>query len=96
MARLFIRPQAENDLDEIWLYIAQDNPQNADKFLDLIQETCVVISGYPSMGEVRDKLLAGLRSFPVGNYMVFYLPQKDGVDVVRVLHGSRDLQPVFQ
>ena len=38
MPRILKRPEAESDLDEIWLYIAQDNPQNADKFLDHIHE----------------------------------------------------------
>ncbi len=96
MANFLILPQAEQDLDEIWWYIAQDNPKNADRFLDSIQETCVVVSEYPNMGEARDELLAGLRSFPVGSYMIFYMPQKDMLNIVRVLHGSRDLKHVFE
>ncbi|MEQ1706587.1 MAG: type II toxin-antitoxin system RelE/ParE family toxin [Rickettsiales bacterium] len=96
MANFLILPQAEQDLDEIWWYIAQDNPKNADRFLDSIQETCVVVSEYPNMGEARDELFKRLRSFPVGNYLVFYISQKDKLNIVRVLHGSRDLKHVFE
>lgn len=95
MPRLFIRPRAENDLEEIWWYIAQDNLQNADQFLGLIEETCKLISDHPNMGEARNELLKNLRSFPVGNYLIFYVHLKDGVDIIRVLHGSRDLKPLL-
>ncbi|MEK6745440.1 MAG: type II toxin-antitoxin system RelE/ParE family toxin [Pseudomonadota bacterium] len=70
MSRLLIRAQAEKDLDEIWWYIAQDNPLNADGFLDLIQETCLAISEYPNIGEARGELIKKLRSFPVGSVSV--------------------------
>jgi toxin ParE1/3/4 len=95
MPHLFIRPQAENDLEEIWWFIAQDNPKNADNLLDSIAETCKLISKHPDMGEARNELLKNLRSFPVGNYLIFYMHLKDGVDIVRVLHGSRDLKPLL-
>jgi toxin ParE1/3/4 len=95
MPRLLKRPQAEADLDEIWWYIAQDSQKNANKFLDLIQEKCLLIASFPSMGENRDELLDGLRSFPIGSYLVFYFPFNDGIDIVRVLHGSRNLEAFF-
>jgi toxin ParE1/3/4 len=47
------------------------------------------------MGRRRDELAPGLRSFPAGRYVIFYLPLTDGVDIVRVLHGSRDIETVF-
>ncbi len=70
MANFLILPQAEQDLDEIWWYIAQDNPKNADRFLDSIQETCLAISEYPNIGEARGELIKKLRSFPVGSVSV--------------------------
>jgi toxin ParE1/3/4 len=48
------------------------------------------------MGRTRDELAAELRSFPVGRYVVFYMPLDDGVDVIRVLHGSRDIDAIFR
>ena len=67
MPRLLKRPEAESDLDEIWLYIAQDNPHNADRFLDRLQERCWALADFPQMGTSRDDLKAGLRCQPFGN-----------------------------
>ena len=95
MPRLLKRPEAESDLDEIWWYIAQDSPHNADRFLDRIQERCSALADFPQMGTRRDELKAGLRSQPVGNYLIFYFPLEDGADIVRILHGSRDIESLF-
>ena len=95
MPRLLKSPQAEIDLENIWLYIAQDSPNNADRFLDLIQEKCELIADFPSLGESCAELINGLRSFPVGNYLIFYFPLENGVNIVRVMHGSRDMNTQF-
>jgi len=95
MARVLKRPLAENDLDEIWLYIAQDNPDNADALLDKIEERCQAIAQFPFIGTDRDELMPDLRSLPVGNYLIFYMPIEDGIVVVRVLHGMRDVDALF-
>ena len=50
MLRIIKHPEAENDLDEIWLYIAQDNPDNADKLLDEIEETSRKLARFADMG----------------------------------------------
>ncbi|SJM94021.1 type II toxin-antitoxin system RelE/ParE family toxin [Crenothrix polyspora] len=92
MSCLLKRPEAENDLDEIWWYIAQDSPNNADIFLDRIQKSCESLANYPHMGISRDELKSNLRSHPVGNYLIFYFPIADGIDIVRVLHGSCDIE----
>jgi len=47
------------------------------------------------MGRARDELVPGVRCFPVGRYVVFYVPLDDGIDIVRVLHGARDIDAVF-
>lgn len=95
MPRLLKRPEAESDLDEIWWYIAQDSPLNADRFLDRIQERCLALADFPQMGMGRDELKQGLRSHPVGNYLIFYFPLEDGIDIIRVLHGSRDIESLL-
>lgn len=92
MPRVLKRPQAEADLEEIWWYIAQDSPQNADRFLDRINEKCLVLSEFPQMGVAQDDLKPNLRSFSVGNYLIFYFPIEDGIDIVRVLQGARDIE----
>jgi len=88
-------PQAESDLDEIWLYIARDSVESADAFLEQIEERCLALAEFPFMGVSRGELAPSLRSVAVGNYIVFYLPAADGVVVVRVLQGMRDIESVF-
>jgi toxin ParE1/3/4 len=94
--RLLKTPEAEEDLVEIALYIEGDNPDAADRLLDQFDQTFQRLSEFPLMGRHRDELAAGLRSFPVGNYVIYYLPLRDGIDVVRVLHGARDVRRIFR
>lgn len=89
------RPQAEADLDDLWWHIAQDNPDAADRLLDSIDERCATLAQFPYIGTSRDDLLPNLRSLPVGNYLIFYLPLPDGIEVVRVLPGMRDIDALF-
>lgn len=95
MPVLLERPQAQADVDEIWLFIAQDDLARADSFIDLIAERCRLLAENPRMGRDRSQLAAGLRSFPVGNYIIFYMPLPNGIEVVRVLNGARDMDALF-
>lgn len=95
MPQVLKRPQAETDLDEIWWFIAQDNPDNADRFLDKIEERCQALAQFPHLGVSREELVPALRSLPVGNYLIFYLPIEDGIEVVRVLPGMRDIDAML-
>jgi toxin ParE1/3/4 len=90
------RPLAELDLWEIWDYIADDSFERADDFLDLVEEKLRSLALTPGMGRRREELLPGLQSFPVGNYVVFYRAIADGIDVIRILHGSRDIEEIFR
>ena len=92
---IFKRPQALQDLADIWAYIADDNPSRADAFADLIDEKLQALARHPRMGRVRSELSADLRSFVVGRYVIFYLPLRNGIDIVRVIHGARDIQTIF-
>lgn len=95
MPTVLKRPEAERDLLEIWLYIAGDSIENADRFLDKLEQQCHSLGGQPQMGHDRGDLMPGLRSFPVGNYLIFYQAIDDGIDVIRVLHGGRYLPVLF-
>lgn len=81
---------------EIWNYIADDSLDRADGFLDRVEGKLQALARTPGMGRRREELLPGLQSFPVGNYVVFYQAIADGIDVIRVLHGSRDIEEVFR
>ncbi len=63
--------------------------------MDHIDEQFRVLATQPSMGRARDELAPDVRSFPFGRYVIFYMPLDDGIDVVRVLHGARDVDAVF-
>ena len=54
-----------------------------------------VLATQPMMGRARDELAPRVRSVPFGRYVVFYVPLDDGIDVVRVLHGARDIDAMF-
>ena len=88
---------AEEDLLQIWLTIAAENPTAADRVLDEIDRYARVLSEQPLMGKVRPELAPEVRSLPTRTpYILFYLPQTDGLVVVRVLHHARDIQDIFQ
>lgn len=84
-------PQTEIDLTAIWDYIATDNLRAADTLLVRIEATFDMLAETPFAGRERSELRTGLRSFPVGNYLIFYVPTSDGVEVVRVMHGRQDI-----
>ena len=95
MSRVSKTVRAEEDLLDIWLYIARDNPVAADRFLDTIEEKCAVLAGFPKMGKSRPELASGGRSFPIESYVVFYQIVESGIEVVRVLSGFRDIDAAF-
>jgi toxin ParE1/3/4 len=87
--------QAEADLIELWLYIAQDNPSAADRLLDEIEDKFLLLAANPQLGPTRPDIAADCRYFPVGRYLILYRLIPDGIEVVRVVQGSRRLEDLF-
>jgi len=83
--------QAEQDLIGIWRHIAVDNEPAANTLLDRIDAACRSLADHPRLGPARPDLAPGLRYFPVRRYLILYRSVGDGVEIVRVLHGARDL-----
>ena len=96
MSILFKRPLAELDLLDIWNYIADDSPDRADDFLDRIESKLMTLAQNSGLGRKRTELLPNLRSFPIDNYVVFYQQIDGGIDVIRLLHGLRDIEKTFK
>ena len=96
MNQFRISDTARADLNEIWFYIAQDDPEAADRFIRVLVSRFPKIAAAPELGRQREELSPRLRSFPVGRYVIFYRPVENGIEVVRVLHGARDLPPLFE
>ena len=95
MNSISLTPQAVQDLDDIWDYIAEDSPDRATAFLQSIEEKILNLAETPHIGRARPELLSLLRSFPIGKYVIFYQPIDNGIEVVRVLHGSRDINDIL-
>lgn len=96
MPQVTLTPQAKQDLSEIWTYIADYDEDLATKFLEQIHDKCLNLAAFPQMGRARHELLINLRSFAIKNYIIFYLPTEDGVEILRVLRGARDIEKLFQ
>ncbi|MEX2316228.1 MAG: type II toxin-antitoxin system RelE/ParE family toxin [Pirellulales bacterium] len=88
--------RAEEDLLAIAERIAQDSPRAASRWLDRIERTLSLLASQPLMGEAVDHIRAGLRRFTEGNYVIFYEPRKNGIGLVRVLHGARQIEALFE
>jgi len=84
-----------SDYEEIWRYIARDNPAAADRLITALERQISSLVTMPGSGRTEPKLAADLRSFPVGNYLIFYRPIANGIALVRVLHGARDITPEY-
>ena len=96
MPSIVLRPKALADLVEIWAYIAEDSIRQADAFAGRIDQQFRMLARQPNLGRERPELLEGLRSIPIGSYLIFYTPRPRGIEVVRVLHGARDLTLFFE
>ncbi|NEV63083.1 type II toxin-antitoxin system RelE/ParE family toxin [Thiorhodococcus minor] len=83
--------QAEEDLIDIWLYIAPGDRRAADRILDDIEEKLMLLRDQPSLGPARPDIAPGLRYFPMRRYLILYREITDGIEVVRVVHGARDV-----
>jgi len=96
MARVMWTPFAEKSLDQIYDFIAiqQQNPSGAIHVLREIERKCDLYAGQPEMGDRRHELADDLRCFPVGDFVVFYRPQTQGIGIVLVIHGARDIPEV--
>jgi toxin ParE1/3/4 len=95
MARVLFARIAEQDLDDIEDHIAAENVVAAHELTHLFYEKCALLATQPEMGRARPELGHDLRSFPVGNFLIVYRPAQDGIEVARVLRGSRDIDALF-
>ena len=99
--RLIIRPPVVVDMEQIADYLAERSINAADRFLDACHAEFDRLAAMPLMGGLRgfaDPWLAGLRSWTISgfpNHLIFYRPIEDGVEILHVLHGARNLGSIF-
>lgn len=83
--------RADEDLIDIWVSIATDNPVAADRMLDAIERRWELLAQYPYSGVARDDIAPGIRHLTAGQYLTFYRITDVGIEIVRVLHGRREI-----
>ncbi|GET39381.1 type II toxin-antitoxin system RelE/ParE family toxin [Microseira wollei] len=95
MNRYRLSQQAEQDLEDLWVYLAQQDKIAADRQVARLLDRFPMLAQFPNMGRQRNELFTGLRSFPVKPYIIFYTILPERVEIVRILHQSRDLEAQF-
>lgn len=89
------QPAAESDLDDIWLTIALNNPVAADRVIDAIHDRAKLLSDFPELGPERPDIAPDLRVLVEGSYLILYRFTETSVEIVRVVHGARDMTALF-
>lgn len=94
--------QAEADVADIVSFIAEDNPNAAERFLEAAEAAFDLLASMPSMGRAvpfQGRTAQGIRMWRVQGferYLIFYRAVEQGIEVVRVLHGARDIERLFE
>jgi len=96
MNRASITIRARADLDNIWLFIARDRPSAADQLLDKFGRVFEDLARHPQMGESRPELGRRIRAFSVGSYVIYFQTVDAGVEIVRIIHGARNVTDLRQ
>jgi toxin ParE1/3/4 len=98
-----LRPLADSDVDNQFEYLAVEaGLDTAKRFLHALQQAVEVVRQNPEIGSPRalsDRRLAGLRVWPVRGFrrhLIFYIPGPRTIEVVRVLHGMRDVEGLLE
>ena len=94
-----VAPEAEDELDNIWYRVAKESGsiEIADRFIESITERFYLLASHPHIGRHRDEdLRPGLRSFPVGEYVIIYRVEEQDVLILHVFRGSRDIEALLR
>jgi len=95
MPKYIITREAGEDINGILAYIAAENFSAALAFYDRLEGIFAMLADNKNAGRERPELKEDLRSFPEGNYLIFYRPWAGKIAIVRVIHGARDLDEIF-
>ena len=93
MAKVYYSALAAADIYENAEYIARDKPEAAHRWIETVQATCELLAHNPATGIERTVRSHGrCRSFVSGNYVIFFRSASDGIEIVRVVRGERDIE----
>ena len=89
-------PQAEADLLSIWDYLAENqSEEKAESYLLKLELQIELLLSQPLMGRSAEEIRPGLRRFPFQNHVVFYQPIEEGIEIIRILHQTQDVDRAF-
>jgi len=95
--RVRVSRQAQSELDEIFVYVAEHAGLDAaDRLVEAIEEQFALLGESPGIGRRRDDLAPGVLSFPMGRYLVYYRKARGAVQILHVFHGARDQGSAFR
>lgn len=93
MSEFVLTPAAEGDLLKILEYLEGDNPSAILRVVDALDEAMQLLADNPGIGHVRRDLTeADVRFWSVFKYLVIYRPETKPLEIIRVLHGRRDVK----
>ena len=98
MSRIKRRAGVDEDIYEAAAYLLSRSEGAAFRFLDAVQKTLTDLAAMPGVGSIKkyvDPQLIDVRSWPVQgfrNYLILYLIMKDGIDVLAIMHGARQIE----
>jgi len=96
MGRVRYLPAAADDLEAIDIYLSQFDPLAAWRTIELIRSRARRLLEMPERGRTRSELGVGIRSLPIGKYVLFYRIDRSNIEIVRVLHGARDIRTLMR
>jgi toxin ParE1/3/4 len=90
VTRFVLAPAAIQDLDDIWLHIAQDDVEAAERVLAELESACELLASRPGIGHLREDLAdTGVRFWSVHTYLIVYRPDRMPIEIVRFWHRAR-------
>lgn len=95
--RVYITAPAIADLSEIEAFISKDNISAAENLIHHLEKRCLSLANNPNLGRRRDYLKPGLRTITEArNYLICYRIKQNSIEILRVLHGARDIEKIIK
>jgi toxin ParE1/3/4 len=95
--RFHVSKETEQDLDEIFVYWARNAGLGvADRTVETIEERFALLGDFPNAGRKRDEIGRDVRSFPVGEFVIYFRKSRRAVEIIHVFHGARDQRSAFR